>query len=423
MAAIKRKHGAVHDVELTADALQELAQAFLAVYREHTGNALPADPLRAARALDPGGVPVVERQARRRLPAAVPDHAGDGQRHGGQRLHDGVRQHGRRLGHRRRLHPQSGHRRERHLRRVPGECAGRGRRRRHPHAEADRRDGAGDARALPAARRAARQARGPLQGSAGLRVHDRARPALLPADPQRQDERAGDGDDVGRDVRGRADHEGPGAHAASTRSCSSSCSCRRSTRRTRRAAGAGPAGLAGRGVGQHRVRRGHGRRARQATARGRDPGARGDQARGHPRLLRRAGHPDQPRRQDLARGGRRARHGQALRLGLRRDRDRRARAPRDGRRHAAARGRRHHHRRLDRQRLSGADPDGRGRVLRRAGDAAGLGRRGGAAQGDGQCRHAARRRARPRATAPWASACAGPSACSTTRSGCRSCRR
>ena len=34
------------------------------------------------------------------------------------------------------------HRRERHLRRVPGERAGRGRRRRHPHAEADRGDGA-----------------------------------------------------------------------------------------------------------------------------------------------------------------------------------------------------------------------------------------------------------------------------------------
>jgi len=44
MTAIKRKRGAVHDVELTADALEELAQAFLAVYREHTGLPLPADP-------------------------------------------------------------------------------------------------------------------------------------------------------------------------------------------------------------------------------------------------------------------------------------------------------------------------------------------------------------------------------------------
>ena len=44
MAAIKQKHGAVHDVELTAGALQELAQAFLAVYRDHTGQSLPVDP-------------------------------------------------------------------------------------------------------------------------------------------------------------------------------------------------------------------------------------------------------------------------------------------------------------------------------------------------------------------------------------------
>ena len=44
MAAIKRKHGAVHDVELNTDALQELTQGFLAVYRERTGRPLPADP-------------------------------------------------------------------------------------------------------------------------------------------------------------------------------------------------------------------------------------------------------------------------------------------------------------------------------------------------------------------------------------------
>jgi len=46
MAAVKRKHGAVHDVELDAAALQELAQAFLTVYRDRTGQPLPADPYR-----------------------------------------------------------------------------------------------------------------------------------------------------------------------------------------------------------------------------------------------------------------------------------------------------------------------------------------------------------------------------------------
>ncbi len=44
MAAVKNKHGAVHDVELTTGALQELAQAFLDVYREHAGAPLPDDP-------------------------------------------------------------------------------------------------------------------------------------------------------------------------------------------------------------------------------------------------------------------------------------------------------------------------------------------------------------------------------------------
>jgi pyruvate, orthophosphate dikinase len=44
MAAVKQKHGAVHDVELGSGALKELAQAFLEVYREHTGEPLPADP-------------------------------------------------------------------------------------------------------------------------------------------------------------------------------------------------------------------------------------------------------------------------------------------------------------------------------------------------------------------------------------------
>jgi pyruvate,orthophosphate dikinase len=53
------------------------------------------------------------------------------------------------------------------------------------------------------------------------------------------------------------------------------------------------------------------------------PGARGNQAGGHPRLLPGAGHSDQPRRQDLARRGGGARHGQALRFRLRCDPHRR----------------------------------------------------------------------------------------------------
>jgi hypothetical protein len=49
------------------------------------------------------------------------------------------------------------------------------------------------------------------------------------------------------------------------------------------------------------------------------PGAGRDQPRGHPRHARRRGHPHHARRHDQPRGGGRARHGQALRLGRRRD--------------------------------------------------------------------------------------------------------
>jgi pyruvate,orthophosphate dikinase len=44
MSAVKRKHGVVQDVDLSAEALQELANTYLAIYREHTGQPFPADP-------------------------------------------------------------------------------------------------------------------------------------------------------------------------------------------------------------------------------------------------------------------------------------------------------------------------------------------------------------------------------------------
>ena len=86
--------------------------------------------------------------------------------HRGQRAGHGVRQHGRHVGDRRRLHAQSLDRREAALRRVPDQRAGRGRGRRHPHAAGDHRgraqggrlrqavDGRGDAGGVQGARRA-----------------------------------------------------------------------------------------------------------------------------------------------------------------------------------------------------------------------------------------------------------------------------
>ena len=103
------------------------------------GVEFPHDPHGAARLRDRGGVQVVERRAGARLPP----HGEDPRRprHRGQRADDGVRQQGRRLRHRRRVHAQPVDRREHALRRLPHERAGRRRRRRHPHHRAARRDG------------------------------------------------------------------------------------------------------------------------------------------------------------------------------------------------------------------------------------------------------------------------------------------
>ena len=44
MVEIKKKYGAAQDVDLTAEQLKELANRFLAIYREQTGHPFPADP-------------------------------------------------------------------------------------------------------------------------------------------------------------------------------------------------------------------------------------------------------------------------------------------------------------------------------------------------------------------------------------------
>ena len=73
--------------------------------------------------------------ARRHLPQAAQHPGGLG--HRGQRPGDGVRQHGRRLRHRRRLHPQSRRPASNEFYgEYPGQRPGRGRGRRHPHAAA-----------------------------------------------------------------------------------------------------------------------------------------------------------------------------------------------------------------------------------------------------------------------------------------------
>ena len=99
--------------------------------------AVPAGSARAVVGRNQRGVRLVDEPARHHLspPARHPGKLG----HRGQRPGHGVRQHGRDVGDRRRLHPQSLDRREEALRRVPDQRAGRGRRRRHPHAAGDHR--------------------------------------------------------------------------------------------------------------------------------------------------------------------------------------------------------------------------------------------------------------------------------------------
>ena len=111
--------------------------------REAHRQAVPAGAARAAVGRDRRGVQLVDEPARHHLPspACHPRELG----HRGQRAGHGVRQHGRGLRHRRRLHARSLDRRQPVLRRIPGERPGRGRGGRHPHAAASHGAGQGGA--------------------------------------------------------------------------------------------------------------------------------------------------------------------------------------------------------------------------------------------------------------------------------------
>ena len=114
LAAAKKQRGAAGDTDLVG---RGHAGARVDVSRHRPagdGTRLPGGPARAARSRHQGRVCVVVRPARPRLPRLQP-HPGR-PRHRRQRRHDGVRQHGWRLGHGRGLHPRPEHRREGALR-------------------------------------------------------------------------------------------------------------------------------------------------------------------------------------------------------------------------------------------------------------------------------------------------------------------
>jgi pyruvate,orthophosphate dikinase len=260
-----------------------------------------------------------------------------------------------------------------------------------------------------------------LQGSAGLRVHHREGHAVLPADPQRQDECPGPGAHLGGDVQGRPDRQGkgPAAHPSGHARTVAGAPPRRTSRASRwpRACRPRPAPPPARSC---------------STPTGRDcavggekhhPGARGNQARGHPRLL--------PGQGILTSRGGKTSHAAVVARGMGKpcvsgceaihiDDIKRCATIGDTTLHEG-----------DVVTIDGGNgkvyagevPTVRGRVQSGHGDPAEVGRPGGAPEGDGQCRHPRGCRQARAASAPWASACAAPSACSTPPIACPSCRR
>ena len=110
LEARKHAHGKdARDTDLTVDDLQGARRRVQGGREGGHRSRLPDRAPRAAGPRDQGGLRVVVRQARQRLPQQPEDRPRP--RHRGQRRDDGLRQHGRRLRHRRRLHPRPEHRR------------------------------------------------------------------------------------------------------------------------------------------------------------------------------------------------------------------------------------------------------------------------------------------------------------------------
>ena len=197
----KERQGYNLDTDLTADDWVELVERYKKRVLDELGTPFPQDPHQQLW----GAIGAVfsswmNQRANHLSPPA--QHSGK-LGHRGQRAGDGVRQHGRDLRHRRRLHPQSVDRREEALRRIPHQRARRGRGRRHPHAAGDQRGGAQGSRLRQAvagndlAQGLCRtdaylqQARASLPRHAGPRIHHRAGQVVDAADPLRQAHRQG----------------------------------------------------------------------------------------------------------------------------------------------------------------------------------------------------------------------------------------
>ena len=306
-----------------ADIPAEELEALVGVQGDRQGQdeeGLPRRPEGAALVGDPRGLQVVEQSARGRLPqdARHPRELGDRL----QRAGDGLRQPRRHQRDRRRLHARPVDRRARPLRRVAPERAGRGRRRGHPHADADPRaagknDDESLERRMPdafrdARRRSARRLEKHFRDMQDLEftiqegnlymLQCRSAKRTARAAVRIAVEMAKEGLITSDEAVLRVD---PGAldqllHPTLDPSAPKKLLAR------------GLAGEPGRGAGQDRLQR---RRsgAPRRSGQGRHPRARRDVAGGHPRHEGRARHPHRARRDDEPRGSRGARDGQAVR--------------------------------------------------------------------------------------------------------------
>ena len=109
--AAKRKQGVTLDYELSAASLMRLVEDFKQLAQQHSGVAFPQDPYEQLRLAIAGGLRLVEQSASGALPQPQPDPARPG--HGRQRAGHGVRQPRAGQRHRRCLHAQPEHRRNR----------------------------------------------------------------------------------------------------------------------------------------------------------------------------------------------------------------------------------------------------------------------------------------------------------------------
>ena len=207
----ERYHQDIEDTKLSVEDLQGARAPLQGAGEGARRQELPGVAVGSADGRDRRRLRLVDERPRDRLPPQV-QHS-DRVGHRRQRAGDGLRQHRRTLRLGRRVHAQPGQRRQGVLRRVPDQRAGRGRRRRRAHAGAGGGAEEADAERLRRARADPSDAREALQGRAGLRVHDRGRRRLHAADEQRQADRDGGAEVLGRHVQGEADRLEDGGDA------------------------------------------------------------------------------------------------------------------------------------------------------------------------------------------------------------------